>query len=278
MYVTSKPLIGIGLASTLMASAAFVGPAAAVASPGASVAAGTPTASLSVGARGAPKVKILVRGKGFRKILRKARTVRLKAGRTYRIKALPVTHRGVRYEPRQHAYKVRVKRTRVAFVAFDYVPVPSTKSLLKLGDTPPAGPLGRVYQLVNEARSQAQICGTRMMPAVPPVVYDNKLQKAAQAHAQDMVTNNYFDHLSLDGRTFVDRIEAAGYQGQPGGENIAMGSMTPDETVAAWMDSAGHCENIMTRSFMALGLGLATQTTPSGSSVGYWVQEFGYGQ
>ncbi len=76
-----------------------------------------------------------------------------------------------------------------------------------------------------------------------------------------MGEENYFSHDSPGGpcgNDFVDRVEAAGYTGwMTLGENIAAGQTTPQEVVAGWMDSDGHCSNIMEPAFTEIGVGLA---------------------
>jgi uncharacterized protein YkwD len=100
------------------------------------------------------------------------------------------------------------------------------------------------------------------------------LRLAAQGHSQDMATNNYFSHTSLDGRTFADRIRGAGYTGSgPLGENIAAGQGSPAAVVNGWMGSTGHCQNIMSGSYRSIGVGYAFR---AGSAYGaYWTQTFG---
>ena len=91
-----------------------------------------------------------------------------------------------------------------------------------------------------------------------------------------MATNSYFSHTSLDGTTFDERIWSAGYTGgSPLGENIAAGMSSPQSVVSAWMDSAGHCTNIMKAGFGDIGVGYAHL---SGSPYRhYWTQDFGGG-
>jgi uncharacterized protein YkwD len=51
---------------------------------------------------------------------------------------------------------------------------------------------------------------------------NSSLSTAAYLHSKDMAENNYFSHTSLDGRTFDQRIVAAGYTNWTAlGENIA---------------------------------------------------------
>ncbi len=135
----------------------------------------------------------------------------------------------------------------------------------------PSGPVGEVFTLVNQARAKSRSCGGQVFAAAPPLAWNDRLGNAAQGHSTDMAVNNYFSHTSLDGRTFVDRVKAQGYSFSSLGENIAAGQPTPAQVVAAWLNSAGHCKNIMNAKFRDIGIGRAT-----GGSFGiYWTQDFG---
>ena len=105
----------------------------------------------------------------------------------------------------------------------------------------------------------------------PALTADDRLATAARAHSADMAAQNYFDHVSKDGRSFVDRVRAAGYP-SPGAENIAAGQRTAEAVVKGWMDSPGHRANILNCKLKALGVGLAR----GGSYGWYWTQNFGW--
>ncbi|MEU4804406.1 CAP domain-containing protein [Actinosynnema sp. NPDC023587] len=120
----------------------------------------------------------------------------------------------------------------------------------------------RVFTLTNDQRA-AHGC--------PVLGVDERLNRAARGHSADMAAQNYFDHRSKDGRTFVDRVKAAGHP-SPGAENIAAGQRTPEEVVKGWMESPGHRANILNCELKALGVGMAR-----GGSYGvYWTQNFGW--
>ncbi|GGM20583.1 hypothetical protein GCM10010841_30710 [Deinococcus aerophilus] len=137
--------------------------------------------------------------------------------------------------------------------------------------TPSGTVAQQILQLVNTARAQARSCGATSFAAAPALTLNTQLGQAAQGHAGDMAAQNYFSHTSKDGRTFVQRIAAAGYAYRTIGENIAAGQTTPQQVVAGWLQSEGHCRNIMNASFKELGVGYA-----QGGSYGhYWVQDFG---
>jgi uncharacterized protein YkwD len=87
-----------------------------------------------------------------------------------------------------------------------------------------------------------------------------------------MATKNYFSHISADGRTLADRINATGYAWSSIGENIAAGYSTVDSVMNGWMSSDGHCANIMNASFTEVGLACVPGT--AGSSYGtYWTMD-----
>ena len=120
----------------------------------------------------------------------------------------------------------------------------------------------RVVELTNKERATA---------GCPALVANDQLATSARGHSADMAAQNYFDHKSQDGRTFVDRIKAAGYP-RPGAENIAAGQPTPEAVMDGWMTSPGHKANILNCGLKALGVGVA-----KGGSYGvYWTQNFGW--
>ncbi|WP_295821205.1 CAP domain-containing protein [uncultured Deinococcus sp.] len=76
--------------------------------------------------------------------------------------------------------------------------------------------------------------------------------------------------LSEDGNVAQQRAAALGIAG----ENIAYGSLTPQEAVAQVLTSPEHCMNLMDPHWTLFGGGVAngTVTTLFGT---YWVQMFG---
>lgn len=132
----------------------------------------------------------------------------------------------------------------------------------------------RVLELVNAERARGATCGGTSYSAVGPLAMDEQLRQAARGHSEDMATRGYFDHNTPEGTTPWDRIRAAAYTGGgPLGENIAAGQSTPEEVVRAWMDSPGHCVNIMTGGFREIGVGYFM----GGPYGHYWTQNFGGG-
>jgi len=141
-----------------------------------------------------------------------------------------------------------------------------------VGRTSDARIRSRVVALVNEARSQGRRCGSERFAAAQPLRISSALTDAAEEHAGDMARKKFFEHRGSDGSEPKDRVQRAGYRHRLTGENIALGPQSAEEAVAGWLDSPGHCANIMEPRFQDIGIGLAT-----GRKRGqvYWVQEFG---
>jgi uncharacterized protein YkwD len=125
-----------------------------------------------------------------------------------------------------------------------------------------------VLDLVNENRAAGADCGSSgQFAAAPPLSMNPALRCAARAHSLDMATANFFSHTNLAGEGPGERMSQAGYDGRAWGENIAFGQSTPAQVVAGWMNSPGHCANIMSPTFTEIGTGY------HGSN--RWTQVFG---
>ena len=109
-------------------------------------------------------------------------------------------------------------------------------------------PDGGFGALLNAQRAAAGL------PAATP---DARLTAAAQAHAADMVTRDYFSHTSPEGRSSADRIRAAGYDTCRPSENIAFGQMSETAVFQGWINSPGHRANMLMRGPVQYGLGMA---------------------
>jgi len=128
----------------------------------------------------------------------------------------------------------------------------------------------RTLQLVNDVRSRGTRCGERDFAPVGPVRLSGTLDDVASGHALDMAEHNYFEHEDLNGHSPADRVRAVGYKEKLVGENIAYGPASADEVVQGWLDSPGHCENIMDPRFAEMGIAFASGHTSRRGL--YWVQ------
>lgn len=127
--------------------------------------------------------------------------------------------------------------------------------------------------LLNEARAVARSCGGTFYDAAPPLVWNEKLDAAAVGHSTDMATHNFFSHTGSDGSSVSMRVSNQQYDWRAVGENIAAGQPTTERVVQAWLDSAGHCANIMNSTFEETAV-VCVEDSNADYGV-YWTQVLG---
>jgi uncharacterized protein YkwD len=80
-----------------------------------------------------------------------------------------------------------------------------------------------------------------------------------------MDQNKFFSHTGSNGSTVGERVTKAGFVWRSCGENIAKGYPNEETVVQGWINSAGHCKNIMNPGFTLMGIA---------KSGDYWTQVF----
>ncbi len=128
----------------------------------------------------------------------------------------------------------------------------------------------RAVELVNAARARGARCGSRWFAPASAVRLSGTLDGVAFGHANDMAEHGYFEHQDRAGRSPADRVRAVGYRENLVGENIAYGPKSADDVVQGWLDSPGHCENIMDPRFAEMGIAYAPGRAVKHGL--YWVQ------
>ncbi|MGM8228840.1 CAP domain-containing protein [Cellvibrio sp. ARAG 10.3] len=125
----------------------------------------------------------------------------------------------------------------------------------------------------NEARALGRRCGTTWYNPAPALRWDCRLGQASYVHSADMASNNFFSHTGSDGSSPFDRMRREGYQFSTAGENIGAGYRTVDAAVNGWLNSAGHCSNIMNPNFQDMGAARVDSATSAYRI--YWTVGFG---
>jgi uncharacterized protein YkwD len=119
-----------------------------------------------------------------------------------------------------------------------------------------------------------------------PLAPNAQLEEAAESHGQEMISLDYFDHVSPSGLTPVGRIRDAGYipnseVGYVIGENLAWGTLTlatPQAILSAWIASPGHLANILEGTYLDTGISVVPEVPASlgeGAPGALYTQEFG---
>lgn len=115
----------------------------------------------------------------------------------------------------------------------------------------------------------------RKQGGLSALVFNGKLNSAAEAKLADMFAKQYFEHESPAGYGPAHWSEAAGYAYILIGENLALGDFQNDKLlVDGWMASPGHRANIMNTKYSEIGVAVG-RAKYEGRLVWMAVQEFG---
>ena len=130
-------------------------------------------------------------------------------------------------------------------------PAPTTTG----GGTTACGPtknetfVTELLTLINKARTDN---------GLPALIANQKLAAAANAHATDMLCNNYLSPISLDGSTAQKRVAAQGYSASVVAENLyalhpAFG-MSPQVAFNWWNKNTAYRENMLNPDVTEIGI------------------------
>ena len=110
-----------------------------------------------------------------------------------------------------------------------------------------------MVKLINDIRRSKRRCGYKKYPVCGPVRWNSKLTRAALMHSMDMAKHDMLSHTGSDGFDVGERVEKLGYKWRSVGENISAGRETSEQVVLGWLESPGHCANMMNPSFTEIG-------------------------
>lgn len=111
----------------------------------------------------------------------------------------------------------------------------------------------KILNQVNKARLAGQFCGKKWYPATTRLKWNDKLEAAAKVQSEDMLRTNLLSHKGSDNSYVDDRLLNQHYLWKACGENVAYGVLYEDEVVKAWVESEGHCVNIMNPAYTEMG-------------------------
>ena len=117
-----------------------------------------------------------------------------------------------------------------------------------------------VLQLVNEVRSEGRYCGDDYMPAVGPLSWHDYLAEAAGVHTRDMEAHDNLSHTGSDGSDPSDRFSRVMGTRVFAGENVSVGYAGVEQAIQGWVDSPGHCKNMMRPHHRYLGVSGTEET------------------
>jgi uncharacterized protein YkwD len=137
-------------------------------------------------------------------------------------------------------------------------------------------------QLERSAARAALLCAVnraRRRNGLAPLAQDASLRRAAGRHARDMARRGYFAHQRPGGPSLMDRLHAAGWDGNAAGETIAWGcgdAANAGATVRSWLGSPPH-RAILLGGFARAGVGMAAKAPAACGPGATWVLDAGSG-
>merc|ERR1712194_107059 len=141
-------------------------------------------------------------------------------------------------------------------------------------ETPSAAELEH-FRLLKDLRKRGYRCpGGRSFAASPDMdetfLFDCRLWAAARFWSSEMGGQNFFSHV----RGNSNPCSRTSDYGLPAcGENIAAGNGDAAATLQQWMESDGHCVNMMNPEYNRFAVGYVQ--TPGSQWTHYWTQSLG---
>jgi uncharacterized protein YkwD len=124
---------------------------------------------------------------------------------------------------------------------------------------------GDLLERINDERESE---GVRRLERSPC------LEGVAQAFAERLLAGDFFDHVTPEGETLMDRLSVARCSMREASENLAKGPASVPDAIQGWLDSPSHRRALLDTAFRQVGYGLAFGPTDSGFGV-IWVQVLG---
>lgn len=109
--------------------------------------------------------------------------------------------------------------------------------------------VAKILALVNRDRSAESLATLSLNPV---------LSNSALAKANDIISKDYFAHVSPDGKKPWDWIDRGQYAYALVGENLAMNFTTAESAHRALMNSPSHKRNIMNKKYSDIGLAIVS--------------------
>lgn len=114
----------------------------------------------------------------------------------------------------------------------------------------------------------------RRSKGVPAVTFSRSLGMAADYHSRYMARTDDVDHTLSGGTSWSSVILSYGYpEGYGMGENVLAGRQSAGGALNLWKTSPGHNDNMLNRSWKAVGIGRAVNL--DGRYKYYWTNTFG---
>lgn len=102
-----------------------------------------------------------------------------------------------------------------------------------------------IVESINQARSNYKLS---------PLNTDERLNRAAEIKAKDIINKQYWGHKSPSGKMSWSYIKDSNYEYVEAGENLAKDYGSSNSIVNAWANSPKHRENLLSKKYKDLGV------------------------
>jgi uncharacterized protein YkwD len=144
---------------------------------------------------------------------------------------------------------------------------PATTPAATPAGTPSGTPAAPAEAVETERAITEAVNDQRREHGLEPLEHRDDLAEVARRFSQQMIDEQFFDHVDPAGESVADRVRDAGITFRVVGENL-YGAEGPvgmvdhvERSVSGWMDSPGHRENILREAFTQTGVGMASDGT-----------------
>ncbi len=122
----------------------------------------------------------------------------------------------------------------------------------------PCGSIASAHMAVariNSARALGAVCtSTGAVQVAGPLTWSESLAAVASTQSREMAALRRMGHRDRRDRGLGERMRAVDDSFSLVVENVAVGYPSLDSVVAAWLESQGHCENLLDATVVEFGL------------------------
>jgi len=166
----------------------------------------------------------------------------------HHIKMVFIPHKGNQYRPHL------IRRYGILTILLLIVGVQAGYNLAVTGSV-----LGAQISVTSDALL-ATTNAQRVAQHLPALNLNSQLSDAAYQKANDMLNQQYWDHVAPDGTSPWAWFSKVGYNYSYAGENLAKNFTTADAATTAWMASPEHRINILDSNYTDVGFAVVTGT------------------
>lgn len=140
--------------------------------------------------------------------------------------------------------------------------------------------LGKELQLPKGAQLDpkeiiVKVNEERKRLGLDPLKENEKLKKSAEIKARQLIKDEYFQHISPEGKTLASLLDEIGYDYRVATENLGQGFYSIEAMVESWMRSDEHSKNILDEEVLETGVAIEEGLSAKNQNKIVFVQHFG---